>query len=174
MKLYRARIPTIASTVVDKLVADEDIVVSSADREEAIQDLTAIMEMYVRRDTELREAVREKMNAENIPYDEFSRARSEVAATMGHPLGHHVETFLARQFTENFMISRFVEEVFTEERVLFNKVKTLVKSFDVDETALRTEAEERIKNIARGSVEYQDAFQRALKEVRKRHGLTDR
>lgn len=171
MKLYRARIPSIASGVVERLCIEGDIEVEPADREEAAADLVAIMDMYLRRDAELREAVREKMDAENIPFDEYARARSEVASSMNHPLGHQVESYLARQFIENFMISRFVGEVYTDDRTLFNKVKTLVKGFDVDESALRTEAEDRIKNIDRGSVEYQDALQRALKEVRKRHGL---
>ena len=43
----------------------------------------------------------------------------------------------------------------------------------IAEAALRTEAEERIKNVRKDSVEYEAALERALKEVRKRHGLSD-
>jgi hypothetical protein len=69
------------------------------------------------------------------------------------------------------MISNFVGEVYTDDRELYKKILDLMKPFDVDERALRAEAEERIKNVKEGSVERQDALNRALKEVRKRHGL---
>lgn len=171
MKLYRSRIPTIAHAVVERLVNEGEIEVDSESRVEAEQDLVAIMEMYQRRDTDLREVVREEMERRAIPYDQYGKVRSEVAESWGHPVGDEVDRYLARQFTENFMISRWVSEVFGEDREIYKKILDVLKSHDVDERALRTEAEERIKNIPEGSVERQEALNRALKEVRKRHGL---
>ena len=171
MKLYRARVPSIATAVIDTLANDGDIEVEATQRAEAVADLVAIMENYLQRDHALSDAVRAKMDAENLPWDARSKARQDVATEWNHPTGREVEFFLSNQFVENFMISRFVEEVFTDDRTLKAKVRTIVKGFDVDESALRAEAEERIKNINKGSVEYQDALSRALKEVKKRHGL---
>lgn len=171
MKLYRSRIPTIAHAVVERLVNEGEIEVDSENRVEAEQDLVAIMEMYQRRDQDLREVVREEMERRAIPYDQYGKVRSEVAESWGHPVGDEVDRYLARQFTENFMISRWVSEVFGEDREIYKKILDVLKSHDVDERALRTEAEERIKNIPEGSVERQEALNRALKEVRKRHGL---
>jgi hypothetical protein len=94
-----------------------------------------------------------------------------IAGNWGHPTGDEVDRFLARQFIENFMISNFVGEVYTDDRELYKKLLDILKSFDVDERALRAEAEERIKNVKEGSVERQEALNRALREVRKRHGL---
>jgi hypothetical protein len=171
MKLYRARIPAIAHAVIERVVNDGDIEVEPEDRPEAAQDLVAVMEMYLRRDQELREVVREEMERRAIPYDQYGKVRSEVAEAWGHPVGDEVTRYLARQFTENFMISRFISEVFADDRDIYKKLVEVLKSHDVDERVLREEAEDRIKNIARGSVEWQDAFNRALKEVRKKHGL---
>lgn len=171
MKLYRARIPTIAHAVVERLVNEGDIEIEAESRQEAEQDLVAIMEMYLRRDQDLREAVRETMERKGIPYDQYGKTRSEVADQWGHPVGDDVDRFLARQFIENFMISRWCSEVYADDRELFKKILDTLKAWDVDERALRAEAEERIKNIPEGSVERQDALNRALKEVRKRHGL---
>lgn len=171
MKLYRARVPAIARAAIERLANEGDIEIAPEDREEAERDLVAIMDTYLRRDQDLREAVRDHMDRKGMSYDQHTRARSEVATEWGHPLGNEVDIFLARQFLENFMISRFVGEVFSEDRVILNKLRDLLRDFDVDERALRAEAEERIKNIPEGSVERQDALQRALKEVRKRHGL---
>lgn len=171
MKLYRARIPTIAHAVLERLATEGDLEIEAENRGEAEQDLVAIMEMYIRRDQELREVVRETMERKGIPYDQYGKSRSEVAEQWQHPVGDDVDRYLARQFSENFMISRFISEVFSDDREIYKKILDVLKAHDVDERALRSEAEERIKNIPENSVERQEALNRALKEVRKRHGL---
>jgi hypothetical protein len=82
-----------------------------------------------------------------------------------------VGRYLSRQFIENFMISNFVEEVFTGDSPLWKKTLKLIESFHVDENELREEAHGLIKNVKEGSVEYEMAFQRSLKQVKKRRGL---
>lgn len=171
MKLYRARVPAIAHAVIERLVNDGDLDVELEARADAEADLVAIMESYLRRDQDLREAVRNEMERRNMPYNEYTKARTDVASQWNHPTGNEVEKFLSRQFNENFMISPSIGEVFGDEREMFRKMVDTLKNFDVDEGALRAEAEERIKNVAEGSVERQDALNRALRDVRKKHGL---
>jgi hypothetical protein len=171
MKLYRARIPAVARTVIEALTRDGDIEVTSENRAEAEQDLVSIMEEYLRRDYQLRDTVKERMERMGIGYDRYGKLRNQLAEEWGHPTGDEVERYLARQFVENFMISRFIEEVYTEDGMLWRKTLGLVKSQDVDERALRDEARARIKNVDEGTVEYEVAFERALREVRRQHGL---
>jgi hypothetical protein len=148
MKLYRAKVPQIAKEVVDRLVAEQCIEVKAENREEAERDLAAIMDEYLRRDSELREQIRDHM-----------------------PLNDDVERFLCRQFIENMMISPHVEEVFEEDRVMYKKVMEILKENDVDENEIREEAASRIKNVAEGTVDYELALQDAVKAVKKRRGL---
>jgi hypothetical protein len=112
------------------------------------------------------------MERRAIPYDQYGKARNDLADRWGHPVGDDVDRFLARQFVENFMISRFVSEVFAEDKDIYKKILDELKSHDVDERALRAEAEGLIKNVKQGTTEYPEAFNRALKEVKKRHGLS--
>ncbi|MFH1466364.1 MAG: DUF507 family protein [Pseudomonadota bacterium] len=171
MRLYRTRIPMIASAVIERLCADDDIEVEVDERPEAEQDLVAIMETFLKRDLDLRDAVKDQMSRRNIPYDHYSKVRSEIAEAWGHPTGESVKKYLARQFVENFMISRFVQEVYTEDEPLFRKILEIIRSFDVDEKALRDEAKTLIKNEVEGTVDYEIAFAQALKEVKRRQGL---
>jgi hypothetical protein len=171
MKLYRARVPLIAKAVIDRLTAENDIEVAPESRAEAEQDLIAIMESFLKRDLDLREAVREAMSKKAIPYDQYSKVRGDISEAWGHPSGDSVQKFLSRQFVENFMISRWIDEVYSDDDVIFKKTLDTVRSFDVDENALRAEAQDRVKNITPGSVDYEIAFAQALKEVRKKHGL---
>ncbi len=171
MRLYRARIPTIAQKVISELTASEAIEVLPENKEEACKDLEAIMDNFLTRDGDLRRAVKDQMALHNIPYERFGRVRSQLADQWGHPLGDDVERWLARQFIEGFLMSNFVEEVWAEDKDLYKAIVDVLRSFSVDESSLREEARGRIKNVKEGTVEYELALQRALKEVKKRHGL---
>jgi len=171
MRLYRTRIPMIANAVIDTLCNDGDIEVDLEERPEAEEDLVAIMDTFLRRDLDLRDAVKDTMSRLNIPYDRYSKVRSELAEDWGHPTGESVKKYLSRQFVENFMISNFVQEVFSDDEMLFRKILDIIRSLDVDERGLRDEAKTMVKNVNEGTVDYEIAFAEALKEVKRRHGL---
>lgn len=171
MKLYRARVPVIAGQVLGRLVADGDVDVPSENREEAEADLIAIMEEFVRRDIDFRNQIRDYMAARNIPYDQYGRTRQKMSEETGHPLGDDVERFLCRQFIEALLISRFVDEVYGEDKDLHPKIMEVLRGNDVDEREIREEAIEKIKNIREGTVDYEIALRDAMREVKKRRGL---
>lgn len=171
MRLYRARIPLVAHAVIERLANEGDLDVAMENRAEAEKDLVAIMETFLQRDLELRDAVKDTMSRRAIPYDQYSKVRSEIAEAWGHPTGDSVPKFLTRQFVEAFMISRFIDEVYSDDDALFKKTLDTLKGFDVDEKALREEAREKVKNVTEGTVDFEIAFAQALKEVKRRHGL---
>ena len=142
-------------------------------RAEAEADLVAIMSEYLNRDRMLRETVRERMARRAIPYDEYPKIRSRIAQEWGHPIGSRIERYLANQFIESFMLSRFVEEVYSDDHTMRKSILEVLKVFSVDEEALREEARNAIKNISENTVEYEIRFTQALREVKRRHGLID-
>jgi hypothetical protein len=171
MKLYRAKIQPIAHTVIESLVNSGSLEVEPENSSEAELDLVAIMEEYSRRDFALRDAVKEHMADHDVPYDQYGRTRSRMAQAWGHPTGDDVERHLARQFTENFMISNFVEEVYGDDKVIYKTILEILRDNNVDERALREEARAKIANLAEGTVDYEIAMSRAMKDVKRRHGL---
>lgn len=171
MKLYRAKIPVIASEVIQRLSADGDIEVLPERREEAEQDLVAIMEEFRRRDFALRDRIKDHMAARQVPFSEFGRTKKRMAEEMDHPTGDDIERFLCRQFIENMMITPNIEEVFEEDKVIHRKVMEILRSHDVDEREIREEAVSKVKNVREGTVDYEIALQNAVKEVKKRRGL---
>jgi hypothetical protein len=171
MKLYRAKIEPIAHSVIESLVNSGALEVVPENYAEAELDLVAIMEEYSRRDFALRDAVKEHMANHGVPYDQYGRTRSRMAQDWGHPTGDDVERHLARQFTENFMISNFVEEIYGEDKDIYKGIMEILRANNVDERALRDEARTKIANLSEGSVEYEIAMSKAMKEVKRRHGL---
>lgn len=171
MKLYRAKIPDIAHDCIEVLVRDGDIEVAADNRAEAEADLAAIMNDFIRRDSEFRERIKDRMSVEEIPYQRYGKLRTQMAENGGHPIGDDVERFLVRQFVENLMISRFIEEVYGDDQAMYKKLMDVVRSHDVDEEELRLDAMSRIKNVREGTVEWEVALQGAMREVKKRRGL---
>lgn len=171
MKLYRTKVPTIAHDILEALVNDHDIEISPEHRPEAERDLAAIMEDYLRRDNDFRNEVRDHMARRSIPYDQRGQISKTLSENTGHPMGEDVERFLARQFCESLMISPHVDEVFEEDKVIYRKVMGVLRSHDVDERGIREEAEQKIKNVKEGTVDYEIALQNAMRDVKKRRGL---
>ncbi len=171
MKLYRTKVSSIAHAVVEKLCQLEMIEVSKEFRSEAEQDLVAIMEEYLRRDTALNKQVKDHMHDHKLSYDLYGKVRRQVSEEWGHPFGYEVEKFLSRQFLEDFMLSKYVEEVFVDDDPLLKTIMNILKDFDVNEEELKAEAESKILNIKKGTVDYEIALAQALRDVKKRRGL---
>lgn len=171
MKLYRAKVPQIAADCIDTLVRDGEIEVDPSRREEAIRDLEAIMEDYLRRDATLRDGIRDHMATHSVSYDQFGKTRQKLAEERGHPLGDDVERFVARQITESLMITPNVDEVFGDDKVIYKKVLDVLRGHDVNEEEIREEARGKIKNVAEGTVDYEIAMRNAVRDVKKRRGL---
>jgi hypothetical protein len=171
MKLYRAKIPQIAHDVIATLAADGDIEVLPEMRSEAEQDLVAIMEEFLRQDMALRDRIRDFMAARNLPYGDYGRVRKQICEEANHASGDDIERFLCRQFIENMLLTPNIDEVYSEDQVIHKKIMELLKGHNVDEREIREEAESKVKNVREGTVDYELALQRAVKEEKKRRGL---
>ena len=106
-----------------------------------------------------------------LPHQLLQRRGCLTPRLVQLPLGDDVERFLARQFVESMMISKFVDEVFTDDNVMYKKVIGVLTTHNVDEREIRDEAMDKVKNIREGTIEYEIALQNAVKEVKKRRGL---
>ena len=172
MKLYRAKIPIIAHDVIKLLTEEGDIDVLPDNREEAEKDLVAIMEEFSRQDYAFRNRIKDHMADQRLPYDSYGKVRSQMAEETSHPTGNDVERFLTRQIIENLMISNFIDEVYSDDRSIHRKVIAMLRSHHVDEREIREEAQAHIKNVREGTVDYQIALDDAIRQVRKKRGLT--
>lgn len=171
MRLYRSQVPRIAEDIIRTLILEGDIVVEPDHVEDAERDLHAIMEEYVRQDNKVVQATREMMEARQITYDQFGKTKAQVAEESGHPTGDEGIKWVTGQIIENFMISRFVDEVFGEDR---NMRKTILKIFRkhlVEEADLDREVRARLKNIRPGSPQWDIEYRRIMEEVRRKRGL---
>ena len=169
--MYRGKVPVIAHEVIQTLIDDGSIEVEADNRTEAELDIKSIMEDYLRRERKIRGEVQDYMASRKIPYDRYGEIRKMKTQEHNHPIGDKVMSYLASQFTEMFMNSASVEEVYAEDKEIRSKVFTILKKHNVNERELREEALSKLKHLDENSLEFQIRFPEALQEVRRKHGL---
>lgn len=172
MRLYRSQIPRIAEDIIGKLQLDGDIVVEDADRSEAEQDIRAIMEEYLRQEHRIVQETREHMEAHQITYDQFGKIKSRFAERRSHPTGDDGIRWIVGQVLENFMMSRFIAEVFGEDRIMRKTMMALFRRHLIDEADLDREVRGRLKNLRPGTEKWEIEYRRMMEEVRRKRGLS--
>jgi hypothetical protein len=171
MRLYRGKVPVIAQEVIQFLIDDGSIEVDTDNKVEAEQDIKSIMDDYLRRERRLRSDIQDFMASRKISYDRYGEIRKMKAQEHNHPIGDKVMSYLASQFTEMFMNSASVEEVYADDKEIRGKVFGILKKHNVNESELREEAKAKLKHLKEDSLEFQIRFPEALQEIRRKHGL---
>ncbi len=171
MRLYRSRIPTIATKIVASLVADGDIEIDRSKLHEVELDIKSILDEYLYQENILLNSVRDNMEKNHLPYQEFGKVKKELAEQSNFHTGDDAFFWLANQIIESFMINKNVEEVFAADNLIRKKIITIFRENLVNDEELEREAKNRIKNIKEDSPEWPVEFQKALKLVRERRGL---
>ena len=171
MRLYRSQIPRIAEDIIGTLQLDGDIVVATDDRADAEQDVRAIMEEYLKQESRVVQETREFMEAKQITYDQFGRVKAQFAEKRSHPTGDDGIRWISGQILENFMISRYVDEVFGEDRKMKKTLMRLFRKHLIEEADLDREVRGRLKNLRPGTEKWEIEYRRVMDEVRRKRGL---
>jgi len=171
MRLYRAQVPRIAHDIIQTLRQDGDIEVEDANIQEAVKDAIAIMEEYLKKDFEILEQAKNLVDTRGLTHSDLGRIKRELYERHSHPTGEQGIRFIVGQIVESFMISRHVDEVFTDDLVLRRKLFELFKRHMVDEDQMDQEVRDRLKNLQEGTSAWQIQYQKIMREVRRKHGL---
>ncbi len=171
MRLYRSQIPRISEDIIGTLQLDGDIVVDNADRAEAEQDIRAILDEYLRQESRVVQETREFMEVNQITYDQFGRVKSQFAEKRTHPTGDDGIRWIIGQVLENFMISRYVAEVFGEDRKMRKTLMRLFRKHLIEEADLDREVRSKLKNMRPGTEKWEIEYRRVMDDVRRKRGL---
>ena len=170
-RLYPGKIDTIAESVIRDLCEKGHIEVESDKMLEAQKDLVAIMVEYMRRDRQLRNDAKERMQLLSLPYGHFGKTLRTMAKERRHPLSDRLQVYLANQFINNFLNSPNIDEVFEEDRIMRKDIVSILDVFRVNEEDIRERAKALIKNINPNDLQYEVELQKKMVEVRRKEGL---
>ncbi|MEW6433656.1 MAG: DUF507 family protein [Myxococcota bacterium] len=171
MRVYPKLVPIIAREVIQRLTQDGDIEVEPIRVADAELDLAAIMREYLANEERVNQATREALERRGYDYSKFNQVKREMADVRGFKLGDEGIEFLINQMLEFLLISRNVEEVYSDDNVMRPKVlQVMKKHLDVDEDIDR-EARGRLKHLQEGTSAYEIEYQKVLEQIRRARGL---
>jgi len=171
VRIYRSQIPRLAEEIIEGLRREGDIEVEPANVAEAVQDVRAIMDEYMRQESKIVADVRDLMHERQITYDQFGKIKGQLCEERDHPTGDDGIRWIIGQILEAFMISNHVEEVFSEDFLMRRKMMATFRRILIDEADIDREARSKIKNIREGTPEWEFEYKKAVEEIKRKKGL---
>ncbi|AKU90738.1 DUF507 family protein [Vulgatibacter incomptus] len=171
MRLYPKVIPVIAREVVQTLMKENDIEVETLRIADAEMDMAAIMREYLASEERVNQATKEALERRGYDHSKFNQVKREMADVRGFKMGDEGIEYVIGQMIEFLLISRNVEEVFSEDAPLRRKIFAIFKKhLDLD-AELDREARARMKNLTEGTAEWEVEYNRTMDQLKRARGL---
>ncbi len=171
MRLYPKVIPIISRETIQRLMQDGDAEVEALRIADAEMDLSAIMREYLANEERVNQATREALERRGYDHGKFNQVKREMADVRGFKMGEEGIEYVIGQMLEFLLISRNVEEVFSDDPTLRKKIFVIMKKhLDVDEEIDR-EARARIKHVQEGSAAWDVEYSKTVEMIRRAKGL---
>jgi uncharacterized protein len=171
MRLYSKVIPSIAREVIQTLMADKDVEVEPMRIADAEMDMVAIMREYLNDEERVNQATRQALERRGYDQSKFNQVKREMADVRGFKMGEEGIEYVINQMIEFMIISRNIEEVFSEDHALRKKIYSIMKKhLDVDEDVDR-EARSRLKHLQEGTANWEIEYQKTVEQIRRSKGL---
>ena len=171
MRLYPKLVPIIAREIIERLKTEGDVEVEPIRMSDAEMDMSAIMREYLANEERVNQATREALERRGYDYSKFNQVKREMADVRGFKLGDEGIEFVVNQMLEFLLVSRNVEEVFSEDESMRRKIVLIMrKHLDIEEDIDR-EARGRLKHLQEGTSAYEIEFQKTLEQIRRARGL---
>lgn len=171
MRIYPKVIPIVSREIIQKLTAEGDIEVEPMRIADAEMDMSAIMREYLAQEERVNQATREALERRGYDGSKFNQVKREMADVRGFKLGEEGIEYVINQMIEFLLVSRNVEEVFSQDTSLRQKIHGLMKKhFDVDED-IDKEARMRLKHLQEGTSAFDIEYNKTVEQIRRARGL---
>jgi hypothetical protein len=171
MRLYPKVIPTISREVVQTLMQDGDVEVETMRIADAEMDMASIMKEYLAAEERVNAATREALERRGYDQSRFNQVKREMADVRGFKMGEEGIEFVIDQMIQFLLVSRNVEEVFSDDQALRKKIFGIFKRhLDVDDEIDR-EARARLKHLQEGTSAWEVEYQKTIDLLRRSRGL---
>ena len=171
MRLYPKVIPIISRECIQVLMQDGDIEVEPMRVADAEMDMSAIMREYLANEERVNQATREALERRGYDFSKFNQVKREMADVRGFKMGDEGIEYVIGQMIEFLLISRNVEEVYSDDQSIRRKVFQIFKKhLDVDDEIDR-EARARLKHLQEGTSAWDIEYQKTIELLRRSRGL---
>lgn len=172
MRLYSAKVPSIAQEVVRTLLSSKDIDLEDAGaQKEVVADVESVLRSYLETEKIVDEKTRDLLQRTGRGTNEFGKVREQIAEHQGIKVGDETLDYLLDQVVAMLMHSSHVEEVYAEDVALRRRMAPIFKKYMQVDTDVDTEVRAQIKHVKEGTSQWDIEYARALEGVKRRRGL---
>ncbi len=172
MRLYSAKVPSIAQEVVRTLLSSKDIDLEDAGaQKEVVADVESVLRGYLETEKLVDEKTRDLLERTGRGQNEFGKVREQIAEHQGIKVGDETLDYLLDQVVAMLMHSSHVEEVYAEDVVLRRRMTPIFKKHMQADSDVDTEVRAQLKHLKEGSSAWDIEYTRALEAVKRRRGL---
>ena len=169
MRLYSGTIGPIVDDLVRELTAQNDIEVE--DEMEVRMDLEAVLKEYVRRERQLIDESKDRMEREGLGYSKLGKMRQRVAKEMGFPQQDETLPYMIEQLLNMLFHSANVAEIYADDVTLRKKMTPILRRHMEVETGLDAEVRSKIKNLQEGTAAFEVEYAKVMDQIKHKRGL---
>ena len=170
MRLYAGKIPTIADELVTSLAKEGDIEVENAD--EVRLDLEAVLKEYLRRERNMLEEAKNRMEARGLSYGALGKVKAQIAKEQGAPTTEDVLPFLIEQILQILFHSNNVVEIYADDFKLREKITPILRKHMEVDAELDEEVRSKIKNLEEGTASFDVEYAKVMEQIKRKRGLS--
>ncbi len=169
MRLYSGKIGPIVDDLVRDLTAQQDIEVE--DVAEVRLDLEAVLKEYIRRERQMIDEAKDRMEREGLGYSKLGRMRQRVAKDMGFPQQDEVLPYLVDQLLNMLCHSANVVEIDADDVTLRQKITPILRRHMEVDSGLDAEVRSKIKNLQEGTAAFEVEYAKVMDQIKHKRGL---
>ena len=169
MRLYGAKVASLAQDVVRTLVAEKAIETDA--QREVVADIESVLKSYLDTERIVDDKTRDLLQQTGRGTSEFSRVRQQVAEHHHIKIGDETIDYLLDQVVEMLMHSNHVEEVYAEDVVLRRKMSPIFKKYMAADAELDAEVRAQLRHVKEGTSQWDIEHARVLQAVKRKRGL---
>jgi len=169
MRLYSGKIGPIVDDLVRELTAQNDIEVE--DDMEVRMDLEAVLREFVRRERQLIDESKDRMQREGLGYGKLGKMRQRVAKEMGFPQQDETLPYLIDQLLNMLFHSNNVAEIYADDATLRKKMTPILRRHMEVESGLDAEVRSKIKNLQEGTAAFEVEYAKVMDQIKHKRGL---
>ncbi len=171
MRIYSGKVPSISEEIISELVQASDI--DCLDVAEVRLDIEAVLKEHIRRDRQIIDEAKTRMESRGLSYSMLGRMKSQVAKELGAPPRDEVLPYLVGQILNMLFHSQNVEEIYAEDVTLRKKITTVLRNYSDLEAELDVAVRDKIKNLQEGTSGFEVEYARMMEKMKRTRGLGD-
>ncbi len=169
MRLYSGKIGPIVDELIPTLTAQEEVEIEQ--EAEVRLDLEAVLKEFIRRERQVSDEAKDRMEREGLGFSQLGKMRQRVAKEMGFPQQDEILPYLVDQLLNMLFHSANVVEIYADDVTLRKKITPVLRRHMEVETGLDAEVRSKIKNLQEGTNAFEVEYGKVMDQIKRKRGL---